>query len=225
MTDDLGNAHVEDPAALRGLATIALLAVALGIVIQILILVAKLVGGLDVPGVRFVVDLAQGVTWSLLVCTGVAIATSVLKARAALAGVMSAVFAPIAIALAKAVQRMVAGLLDVAEQEAILSLGSVSFLRAVEYGALGFLLGTLAQKSEKRLHRYLLAGLGVGVVLGGGVLALTAYFARRDGLPFGSSQVATGIINEIVFPIGCAVVIYAGQLVGRSFTRTELVLK
>jgi formate/nitrite transporter FocA (FNT family) len=225
MTDEVGSARVEDPAALRGLATIALLAIVLGIVIQILILVAKLSGGLRIPGVNFLVDLAQGVTWSLLVCTGVAIGTSVLKARAALAGILSAIFAPVAIGLAKAVQRMVAGLLDVAEQQAILSLGSVSLLRAVEYGALGFLLGTLAQKSEKRFHRYLVAGLAVGVVLGGAVLGLTAYFARRDGLPFGSTQVATGVINEIVFPVGCAIVIYAGQLVGRTFSRTELVLK
>lgn len=225
MTNQVGTTKVEDPAALRGLAAIAMLAVVLGIAVQLLILTAKLTTGLQVPGIIFLVDLAQGVTWSILVCTGVAIATSVLKARAVLAGIMSAIFAPVAIGLAKASQRMVAGLLEVAEQQAILSLGSVSLLRAVEYGALGYLLGTLAQRSEKRLHRYLAAGLTVGVFLGGAVLALTAFFARRSGLPFGSAQIATGVINEVVFPVGCAIVIYAGQLVGRSFTRTELVLK
>lgn len=67
---------------------------------------AKLSGGSAFVGAAFLVDLAQGVTWSFVVCTGVGIATAVGKARAILAGMIALVFAPIAVGLAKAAQKV-----------------------------------------------------------------------------------------------------------------------
>lgn len=227
MTADTESAAAiadESHGLLRQVALIALCAVLLGLGIQLLILVARLAAGGPWPGAALLADTAGGVTWALLVCTGVGIGTSVLRVRAMLAGLLAAICAPIAIAAAKAAQRMVAGMTDAVEQQAILSLGSISLARAVEYGVLGFLLGTLAQRGEKRVSRYLGAGCLVGLVLGGAVVWLTHYVAAQAGSGLTSAQLAVGVVNEMVFPVGCAIVIYAGQLVGRSFSRAELAL-
>ena len=40
--------------------------------------------------------------------------------------------------------------------------------------------------------------------------------ALTKGLQPGAVKIAASLINEVLFPIGCAGVIYAGQLVGRS---------
>jgi hypothetical protein len=212
------------PNALRTLALIALLSVGLGLLIQILIFAARVLAGGPWPELAAVADVAQGVTWALLVCTGVGIGTSVMRARARIVGLMGALFAPIAVAAAKGSQRLVASALDLAEQQALMSLGAVSLLRAVEYAVLGFLVGTLAYRGDQRISRYVAAGAGVGLLLGGCVVALNAWLAAGLGAPFGAPQIAAGVVNEMLFPIGCALVIYGGQMAGRAFSRAELVL-
>ena len=206
----------EDGALIRRIALIALLSVAVGFVIQGLILAAKLWGGADNATAGFAASLAQGVTWSVLVCVGVGIVTSVSKARPLLAGLLALLVAPLALALAKASQKVVAGLISAAEQEAALSLGMASSLKAVEYGVLGWLLAKLVQRSETRAGAYLGTGAGVGIVFGGAIAWFAHQAALTKGMAPGGAQVAAGLINEVVFPVGCAMVIYAGQLVGRS---------
>jgi hypothetical protein len=215
---------VDRSSALRQLALIAVLSVALGLFVQLLILAAKLAAGRGFPGMVLVADITQGVTWSLLVCTGVAIATAMLRLRAAFSGLLSAIVAPLSLALAKALQRLVAGALDLVEQPAALSLATVSVARAVEYGVLGFLLGTLVQRQEQRFSRFAGAGAVVGIVLGGAVVGLSVWIAAGAGTPLSAAAIATGVVNEMVFPIGCGIVVYAGLLAGKSFSRAELTL-
>jgi len=214
----------EHHSVVRTLAAIAVLSIAAGLLIQLVIVGIRIAYGSSTSGPVFVVSLANGVTWSLLVCTGVGIGTVVIRMRAGLSGLLSFVAAPIAVAVAKASQRMVAGLLEVAEQQAVLSLGAVSLARAVEYGVLGFLLGTLAQRGEKRIGRYLGAGALVGLVLGGIVVAFIIHVASIRGTPLAPPAIAASVINEMVFPICCALVIYAAQLAGQNLGRGEMVL-
>jgi hypothetical protein len=210
--------------ALRKLAVIALMSVVLGLTVQLAILALKVMSGGVWPGVSVVADAAQGVTWALLVCTGVGIGTSIMRARAHIVGLLGALVAPAAVAAAKGMQSLVASALDLAVQDAVMSLGAVSLVRAFEYGLLGYLLGSLARRGEARLSLYLAAGAAVGVVLGGAVIGLNAWLAAGAAMTYGAPQVATGIVNEMLFPIGCALVIYGGQMVGKAFSRAELVL-
>lgn len=200
----------------RRVATIALLAVLLGFAMQGLILGAKLLAGGPLPGTKLFVDLTQGVTWSLLVCAGVGIGTSIMKIRAALAGLVAALFAPIALAVAKSAQKVMASAIGVADQPAALSLVTISAMRAVEYGILGWVLASLVQKEVKSASAYLGAGCIIGIVFGGAIAALGYHAASLGGQSLGSAQVAASLVNEIVSPIGCALVIYCGQLVGRN---------
>lgn len=199
---------------LRRIALIALSAILLGFLMQGLILAVKLSSGAAFPGMRFLVDLAQGVTWSFVVCAGVGIGTSIMKARAALVGLLAMVCAPLAIAAAKSSQKVMASLVGAVDQPAVLSLAAISGLRAVEYGLLGWWLGTLARRKVSNAGPYLKAGSFSGVVFGGAIAALTWRVALSKGLNPQPPQILAIIVNEVVFPIGCAFVIYTGQLVG-----------
>lgn len=202
--------------AVRRIAAIALLAVGVGFLAQGLILAGKLAGGVSWPGFSLLADLAQGITWSALVCVGVGIGASLGKHRAALAGFFSALCAPLAIALAKAAQRVVASLLDLTVNPAILSLATIGTLRALQYGILGWLLAWLVQRGETRPLPYVGSGAAVGITIGGAILFISAGVAERSGMVFAAPQMVGSIVNDILFPVGCASVIYVGQFVGRN---------
>lgn len=205
---------------LRRIALIALGAILLGFLMQGLILAVKLSSGAAFPGMRFLVDLAQGVTWSFVVCAGVGIGTSIMKARAALVGLLAMVCAPLAIAAAKSSQKVMASLVGAVDQPAVLSLAAISGLRAVEYGLLGWWLGTLARREVSNAGPYLKAGSVSGVVFGGAIAALTWHVALSRGLNPQPPQILATIVNEVVFPIGCAFVIYMGQFVSGQMNLT-----
>lgn len=205
--------------ALRKLALVALLSIALGFAVQAVILL--LILSEASLGAGAVVGVAQGVTWSFLVCSGVSIATSLSKGRPMLAGVLAFLVAPLALAAAKAAQKVMTGWLGAAEKQAVLSLGTISVLRAVEYGLLGWLLGRLVTAGRTGFWTYGGVGALVGIVFGGAITALTWQVAMTDGRPLSTVQLATTGFNEIVFPFGCAVVIYVGQIVGRTLRLTE----
>ncbi len=208
-------------AALRRIALIALLAVALGFAMQGLILAAKLAAGGPVPGAAFLVDMAQGITWSLFVCTGVGIGTSIVRARAAIVGLLGLICAPLAVALAKASQKIVGGMIGAADQPAALALSTIGLARAIEYGILGWLLGKLAQRDEGRWRIYLAIGAGIGIVFGGTIAGLSYHAAVANGLTPTPPRIAGSIVNEVLFPIGCATVIYVSRFVGRALAAIE----
>lgn len=202
--------------AVRRIAMIALLAVGVGFLAQGLILAGKLAGGAPWPGFALLADLAQGITWSALICVGVGIGASIGKHRSALAGVLAALCAPLAIALAKAAQRVVASLIDFTVNPAILSLATIGTLRALQYGILGWLLAWLVQRGEVRPLPYVGSGAAVGVAIGGPILFISAGVAERSGVAFAAPQMVGSFVNDILFPIGCASVIYVGQFVGHN---------
>jgi hypothetical protein len=202
--------------ALKRVAVAALLAIVLGFVMQAAILAAKLVAGASFPGITLLVDLAQGVTWSFLVCAGVSVATAVTQGRVMLASLIAAVFAPIALALAKSAQKVMGHLIGAASEPGVLSLTTVGIFRAVEYGVLGWVLAVLVQKQEARAWPYLGIGAAVGLLVGGSFVGLSLSAASSAGAEPATAEVAAMVVNEVFFPIGCALVIFASQWVGRS---------
>jgi hypothetical protein len=207
--------------ALRRIAFVALAAIGLGFLIQGAIIVARLVAGGAFPGVAVLAELAGSVSWSVLVCTGVAIGVSLGKARAALAGLFGLVFAPLGLAAAKAAQKIVAAALDVTTAEAVLSVEVIGLVRALEYGLLAFILALLSERKIARLAPYLLTGIAIGLVFGGGLSLLTVLAESLNGAGRNFVSIAGTTIREVTFPIGCAVLIYIGQLVAHSFAEMK----
>jgi hypothetical protein len=54
-------------------------------------------------------------------------------------------------------------------------------------------------------------GFGIGLVFGGVTLALRSKSALQ---PLSTAELATQGVNEILFPIGCALVLFAAQALG-----------
>lgn len=219
---DGGTGEMTDAAhGLRLVGLIALGAVLLGFTMQGIVLFGKLAVGAasgtpaPVSGLRVAVDLAQGVSWSLLVCTGVGIATLVLKTRVALAGLISLVCAPLAIALAKSAQKIMASVVGAANQPAVLTIGTISLIKAIEYGVLGWLLARLVKAGIERPAPFVMSGAAVGAVFGGTITALGLQVSESKGHPQTPVDIAATALNEMLFPIGCAIVIFVGQIVAR----------
>jgi hypothetical protein len=203
---------------IRFIALVAILAVGLGFIMQALILFAKTQAGAKVPGAMLVADVAQGVTWSVFVCTGVAIGVSIGRARKALAGLIGFLFAPLGVAVAKASQRAVLAALSAAEQPMAVPLVTVGLIRAVEYGMLAWLLAALSEREVARALPYLGVGTTIGVVFGTALTLLTRNAILAQGLEPTLAQIAGTAVNEIGTPIGCAVLIFIGQIVSRNFS-------
>lgn len=201
-------------ATLRRLAVAAVLAVVLGFVMQGVVLGLTLARPAGAGSVA--AGLVGGVTWSVLICAGVALGTAIAQGRPFLAGIVGLLVAPAALGLSKAAQKVMAGWLGAASSPALVPLATVSVLRAVEYGLLGWLLGRLVSRGEGEAWRYMGAGAVAGIVFGGAIAALTWRAAQVAGAPLTDARVAAVVLNEVVFPVGCAAVIYASQLVGRS---------
>jgi hypothetical protein len=201
---------------LRRMVAVAWMSIVLGLLMQGTILAGKSWLGAPPALAQLLIDLVNGVTWSFLVCAGIGLGTTIAKARATIGGLIGLISAPIALGIAKGSQKVMISALGAADKPVILSLATLGTLRAIEYGLLGWLLAWLVWKQEGRVSRYLAAGAAIGIAFGGTITALTIWTAHRKGLTMPPpAQFATSI-NEIVFPIGCAFVVFVGLQVGRQ---------
>lgn len=213
---DHDGAEIGAPASwytVRKIVTIAWLAILLGFAMQALVLSARVSAGGQLPGIRLLADLVQGITWSVLVCFGVSMGTVLVKLRAVLAGVLAAVCTPVAIGAASAGQKAMAAMLGAAGQPAAVPLAFIAALKGVEYGALGWLLGRMVEREVRGLTPFLLAGAATGLVFGGTITALTWQAVSAGGAVPELARIVGVGVNELLFPIGCALVIFLGRFV------------
>jgi len=196
----------------------AWLAILLGITVQLLILVAKLGVGGKAPVPQFLVDVASGVTWSALVCGGIALGTLASRQRGAIMGVLGLVAAPVAWAGAKGVQRGVQWMLGAPLETLGPLVYQVGAAKTLEYAVLGILLGRLIYTPRSTLRNHALIGLAVGAVFGAVILWLNHAHAAATGAALPAARIAAICMNELLFPAGCAIVIY---FVARFADRTS----
>ncbi|RWP37225.1 MAG: hypothetical protein EOR04_28125 [Mesorhizobium sp.] len=201
--------------ALRRVVMVAWLAIALGFAMEALTLAGRLAAGSHPATTLILIELAQGATWAFFVCAGLSLGTAIAKVRASLGGLIAAISAPLAMAIAKGSQKVMVTALDAATKPAPLSLTTLGVLRAIEYGLLGWILASLASKEKPRPLHFALAGTAIGAVFGGGITVLTIETAAANGVALELPRAITTGLNEIVFPIGCALVVYIALQVGR----------
>jgi hypothetical protein len=161
----------------------------------------------------FVADLAQKIIWSVIVCVGLAVGRTVARERENFMGLAGFLAAPTGFFLANLLQQNAAQALTLTP-----SIGSsaplflIAFIKAVEYGCLGLLLEWIEKRPRKTFGAYLSAGLIVGNTFGGMVLFAIIQTANH---PLTNAEYLAKAINEIIFPIGCSLVIYASKSLGR----------
>jgi hypothetical protein len=161
-------------------------------------------------------NVAQGVTWSLVVCMGLAVGTLVMRASSILVGLIGLICAPVALGAARGVQYGVSQLLGTPSAALTVALLVVAIIKAFEYGFLGFMLARFVHKQYEHARPYMILGFGTGLGFGGLVVIISALLAERAGAPLAPTAIAGLAINELLFPLFCVMVIFSVQFMGRQ---------
>lgn len=187
---------------------VAWLAVGLGIVMQLILLGLKA----SPPTREWAAELAGKISWSVLVCSALAVARALSSAAQGAMGLAGLLGAPLAATAAKVVQKSTASALGLAEDTSLLPFVFVG-TRALEYLVLGILLSRLARRANVGVMHYLRTGLLVGVVFGA-LVTLT----KSD---LTATMVLSLAVNELMFPVGCSLALFAAEkLATRAETAT-----
>lgn len=215
------------PAALpastpHALFTAAWMAILLGLGVQLTVLVSRILAGATPKAVQVFIDFAGGVTWSAIVCIGIALGAAVARNSERVMGLLGLLFAPLAWAGAKGAQRGTQWMLG----EPIEKIGPLVFqigaVKMIEYAVLGYLLSRLIRTPASTLRRHALLGLCVGLVTTCVIVSLNLWHAEGHALPL--PKLVGMTINELIFPAGCSVVVYfIARLTDRGSAMERLV--
>jgi len=197
---------------------VAWLAIILGLVIEVLLLV--LGGALgNVLGLRpLVADLVRSISWSVFVCVGLAVGTAVTKARAPLMGAMGLLSAPLAFEASRVMHK---GTLEaLAATGEIASGGSstllVAVIKGLEYGCLGLAIGWVGTRPWGGALAHAATGLVTGLIFGGSILGIALVSAPE---PLATADLVSRGVNEILFPVGCSLVLFSATALGKRAAR------
>ena len=195
----------------------AWMSIALGITIEIALIVAAAVFGKSGDLRPFIADLAGKVSWSVLVCVGISIGTVAARARGPVMGVLGLFAAPTAFTVAKAAHKSAAAALDIAVAASSgPSAGQMMLIRAAEYGLLGLAAGYVSRRPWGRLPVFALMGFTIGVIAAAIIVLVTVRTAATPPPPL---ALVSKTINEVLFPLGCSIVLFAANALGQ---RTRL---
>jgi hypothetical protein len=193
---------------------VAWIAIVLGVAIEIFLLLIAVGFGRFQALQPFVADGIQKISWSVLVCAGLAAGTTAAaNARPAAMGLMGLLAAPIAFHLARTAHKIAAAMLGAAAPGTpVLSLFMLATLKGTEYAFLGALVGWIAKRGGGAIA-HAGAGLLTGVVFGVGIIVMSARLAPA---PIPAAALVSQAMNEIVFPIGCSLTLFVAQAIAKK---------
>ena len=198
-----------EPSKLRATLTkVAWMSIVLGLIIEGLLVAARL-GAFTLEATA--AELANRVSWAVLVCTGLAIGDAIAEgSRPLLMGLSGAIAAPLAFSVARGVHKGAAELMQIAQPADPISPLLAAGIRGAEYMCLGLLIFWLKKQPRAGALAYVAAGLGVGLVFG--LLLMFLNPAVTGSL---SSMLVWGV-NELIFPVGCTLVLFASTAIGKK---------
>jgi len=161
---------------------------------------------------RALAETAGKVTWSFVVCVSISCGLAAGKARPRAMALLGLLSAPAGFAIARSVHKSVGSALSVAPGAAeALSPFLLAGIKAVEYGVFGLVVARLSARPSISLAHHLRAGLLIGVVASAvlSALALRAQPAMTAGVLAGRA------VAEVLFPVGCAALIYVTERASR----------
>jgi hypothetical protein len=191
---------------------VAWLAILLGLLLQLALLLVGAGFG-TVTGLELLlVETSRTVCWSLLVCVGVALGRVVAKGRVPLEGATGLLAAPLALTAANTLQKGVAEALNVTGAPVGPAPLWVLAIKAAEYACLGLALGWIGRRAWGSALGHAGAGLVTGIVFGGAFLTIIIQSAPT---PLSTPSLLARGINELLFPVGCALVVFIAEVLGR----------
>jgi Family of unknown function (DUF5317) len=214
----LGNDQPRAEATLPGsagpkgmLLRVAWLAILLGLLLQLALLLAA--AGLGIfAGLRpLVAETARSVGWSVLVCMGIAVGRVAAKGRPTPMGIAGLLAAPLALTVANTLQKGIAAAMTLPQPAGTAPLWVLA-LKAAEYGCLAAALGWIGRRAWAGAPAYAAVGLLAGIVFGGAAVTVVAQSALT---PLSPAALMVKGVNELVFPVGCALVIFAAEVLAK----------
>ena len=193
---------------------VAWLAILPGLALEGLLLVLGASFG-DFLGLGSIVArLVRNVSWSVFVCVGLAVGTTIAKAakaRAATTGLLGLFSAPLAFEIARVFHKGTLQALGASGGGDDLSPLLIALIKGLEYGCLGLAVGWVGSRPWGGGVAHVAVGLAVGLVFGGTILALTLLSTPQ--LP--AADILSLGVNELLFPVGCAVVLFSAGALGK----------
>lgn len=193
---------------------VAWLSVLLGLGMEALLLLFAAGSGL-IPGLGEIVAASvQKISWAVIVCTGIALGTTVSSIfRAPLMGMLGFLAAPVAFHVARTLHQGTKEALEITGGVASIgeSVFLIALIKGVEYACLAALIGWIGRRPWGGLAPHILVGLAVGILFGGTILALTYVSAPEP--PSLTALISRGI-DEVVFPVGCSLILFSAQALG-----------
>lgn len=189
------------------------MAILLGIFIEVVLVIVATFGGTFGDVRPFVADMFQKVSWGFLVCIALILTTATTRFRVPAMSIMGLLAAPAAVIIARAIHfgaRYALGLPAVSGGGP--SPLVIAAIKSVEYAFLGATLAFIARFAWGRALTHIAVGLFFGIIFGGALLALSVKTAAT-AIP-ALELVARGL-NELIFPVGCALITFAGQFFGK----------
>jgi hypothetical protein len=191
------------------------LSILLGLAIQISLLAVSAAFGRGIKLNPLIVDFAQRITWSTIVCSSISVAMAASKMRESFMGLAGLLSASLAFKIARAVQKGVGAALGaapvVAKGPSPLVLG---LIKAVEYGCLAAFLSWIIKRGKGSAAFHAATGLATGVLFGAIVLGYT-YWTNFQ--LFSAADVLSRGLNEVLFPVGCSLVLFATEAWGKHW--------
>jgi hypothetical protein len=191
---------------------VAWLAVILGLVMEVLLLVLGGAVGEALGLKPFVADLVRNVTWSVFVCAGLAVGTTVVKARAPLMGVLGLISGPLAFEISRAFHKGTLEALAITGGGGGVSPVLVAVIKGIEYGCLGLGVGWVSQRRWGGAAAHVAVGLLVGLSFG----SVQLVFAAGATPPPPTSDLFVAGVNEVLFPVGCSLVLFSAGALGKK---------
>jgi hypothetical protein len=188
---------------------VAWLAILLGLLLQLAVLLVATGFGAAAGSRALLAETLKTVSWSLLVCVGVALGRVAAKGRLPAEGITGLLAAPLALTVANTVQKGVAEAVNAAGVPAGPTPLWVLAIKAAEYGCLGLALNWVGRRAWHSALGHLAIGLMVGVVFGGVFLAVVVQTAPT---PLSTPALLAKGLNELLFPVGCALVVFIAEV-------------
>lgn len=192
--------------------------IAVGLALEAVLLAMAAVAGKASSISPFVADLVQKISWSYLVCMGLAVGAAVGRAaKGTMMGLMGLLSAPIAFAIARALHKGATKALSLESGPAGPSTWLLAGIKAVQYGCFGLVLAWAVKRYSASLKVHMSVGAVVAIVFGGMIVGLAV--AQTPTPP--AMAIVTRAVNELLFPLGCAFALFAASAVAEKVTDVE----
>lgn len=193
--------------ATRTLLHAAAWSVALGIALELAVVVIFAFGGRESGVPAIVADLAGKLSWATLVCGGLAVGGSLARGQPASGAFVGLLLAPAAFVIARAVHKGACQTLSVAAPGAgAISPFALAALKSAQYGLFGWFVFQNVWRTNGTAARSAL----IGFLFGAAFAAIVVVWTRAVAPQTSWIDLGARAANEILFPIGCALVIHTG---------------